>query len=1172
MIYQFGDCTWDTVRGEVWRAGEAVDVTPQALAVLRYLLEHRDRVVPRHELLAQCWPDSQVSQEALTSCLRRVRQAIGQTQGGPTLIATRHRRGYQFVAEVTERVEPPETAFLQGAEPGAEPPLTAARIAPPGAEWRQLTVLFCDLVASTQLMSQLDLEDYREVVRDYQALCAGAIAPYEGYIAQYLGDGLLIYFGYPAAHEDAAQCAVWAALDIVAAVDQTFNPRLRRTLGVNIAVRLGIHTGAVIIGTMGDDSRQEQLAVGETPAIASRLQELAAPNTIVVGDTTAKLVEGYVALERLGARQLRGSAMPMPTFRVLDRTEARIRFDVSARRGVSPLAGRKDELNLLTKRWEQARAGRGQVVVISGEAGIGKSRLTLALKEWLAEQAHDRVEWQASPHHQHTPLHPVADFLRRRLQIAPEDAPAEKFAKLERFLEQIGLPVAEAAPVAADLLALPLPPHLRAAPALEPPAQRRRTLATLAALVSQLSARRPLLFVMEDLHWADPSTLEALDLLLAQMGDAPILALFTCRVEFQRLWRSRAELTHLSLARLPRAPMIQMAMSVTRGKTLPPEVLEYIVDQTDGVPLFIEEMTKAIVESPHFAEADGGALARRLDLRALIPATLYDSLMSRLDRLGDAKLVAQYASVIGRQFTYELLMVLLPLDDAILQRELSRLMAAQLIERGGGAPQATFVFSHALIQETAYQSLLRDAKQQLHRQIADWLEARSFDASELIAHHYTAAGDSGKAMAHWREAGRAATARFAHEEAASHFKQALALLRAQPETPERAAAELGLQTSLGASLIATKGYASPEVEPVYLRAQALCRDLGHPVRLLQVLFGLQALYLTRGALRKARRLAEECLALAERHPEPPRLPHAHFVLGNTLFFLGDFVLARRHLEAGAALYDPQIHCGGSLNDAGVDCLLYAAGTLWSLGYPDQALARMQEALELTQTLASPFNRAHFLACAAAIYLNRGEPHEARTHADTCRNLSREQAFPHWLALATALEGSALAAQGQTQEGVELMQRGMRGWRGIGAQQSVTYQLALLAEVCAKSGCVDDGLRTLAEGFALAEQTDERYHLADLHRLQGDLLLAQSADNEAAAQASFEQALQIARQQQAKSLELRAAVSLARLWRRQGKSREAHGLLAPVYGWFSEGFDTADLIEARDLLKALEEGR
>ena len=1168
MIYQFGDCIWDTVRGEMWRAGEAVDVTPQALAVLRYLLEHRDRVVSRRELLAQCWPDTQVSQDALTSCLRRVRQAIGQTQGGPTLIATRHRRGYQFVAEVTERGAPPETASPQG----AEPPLTAARIAPPGAEWRQLTVLFCDLVASTQLMNQLDLEDYRDVVRDYQALCADAIAPYTGYIAQYLGDGLLIYFGYPAAHEDDAQCAVWAALDIVAAVDQTFNPRLRRTLGVSIAVRLGIHTGAVIMGAMGDDSHQEQLAVGETPAIASRLQALAAPNTIVVGEATAKLVEGYVTLEALGAHQLRGAAAPMPIFRVLDRTGARLRFDVSARRGVSPLAGRKDELSLLTQRWDQARAGRGQVVVISGEAGIGKSRLALALKEQIAAQAHGRAEWQASPHHPHTPLHPVTDFLRRLLQITPEDTPAEKFAKLERFLEQIGLPVAESAPVVADLLAFPLPPHLQATVELEPPAQRRRTLAMLAALLTQLSARRPLLFVVEDLHWADPSTLEALDMLLAQMVDAPILALFTCRVEFQRLWRSRAELTHLNLARLPRAPMIQMAMSVTRGKTLPPEVLDYIVDQTDGVPLFIEEMTKAIVESPHFAEAGGGASARHLDVRTLIPATLHDSLMSRLDRLGDAKVVAQYASVIGRQFSYELLAVLLPLDVVALQRELSRLRAAQLIERGGGAPQAGFVFSHALIQETAYQSLLRDEKQRLHRQIADWLAARSLDASERIAHHYTAAGDSSKAITHWREAGRAATARFAHEEAASHFEQALALLGAQPETPERDAVELGLQTSLGASLIATKGYASPEVEPVYLRAQALCRGLGHPVRLLQVLFGLQAMYLTRGALREARRLAEECLALAERHPEPPRLPHAHFVLGNTLFFLGDLVLARRHLEAGAALYDPQLHRGGSLNDVGVDCLLYAAGTLWSLGYPDQALTRLQEALDLTQTLASPFNRAHFLACAAAIYLNRGEPHEAQTHADTCRNLSQEQAFPHWLALATALAGAALAAQGQPQEGAELMQRGMRVWRGIGAQQSVTYQLGLLAAVYAKSGRVDDGLQTLAEGLALAEQTDERYHLADLHRLQGDLLLAQSQGKEAEAQASFEQALQIARRQQAKSLELRAAVSLARLWRRQDKSREAHGLLAPVYAWFSEGFGTADLIEARDLLKALEESR
>ena len=1185
MIYQFGDCVLDADRGEIRRSGEVIQVMPQTLMVLRYLLDHRGRVVSRDELLAQCWPDSFVSEATLTSCLRRVREAIGQTRGGPTLIATRHRRGYQFTADVIEcaamdtpapeiDAEAPERTVPDPSFSDAETGSSAAsgRIESPDAERRQLTALFCDLVASTQLMSQLDLEDYRDVVRDYQALCANAIEPFEGRIAQYLGDGLLIYFGYPVAHEDDAQRAVWAGLDIVAAVDQTLNPRLRRTLGVSLAVRLGIHTGTVIIGGMGDDSRQEQLAVGETLAIASRLQELATPNTIVIGDVTAKLVEGYVTLEALGARQLRGAAAPRPIFRVLDRTEARIRFDVSAMRGVMPLAGREHELGLLMQRWEQAQEAQGQVVVISGEAGIGKSRLVLALKERLAEKAHYRVEWQASPHHQHTPLYPVANFIRRVLRLAPEDTPADKLAKLEQVLQQFRLPLAESAPLVADLLAFPLPADRYTPLNLSPQAHRRRTLNTLVAFLQELSERHPLLFIIEDLHWADPSTLDMLDLLIDQAPSTSILALLTCRLEFQWPWASLSYLTHMTLSRLPRAPMLEMAASVMQGHVLPQDVLDYIVDKTDGVPLFIEEMTKAIVESPHWRQTSSRGATHRQPLRALIPATLQDSLMSRLDRLEDAKVVAQYASVIGRRFSYELLAILLPLDDAILQHALSRLVAAELLHQRGRLPHATFTFKHTLTQETAYQSLLRDTRRQLHQQIGDLLAAATDDLAtpepELLAHHYAAAGLADKAIAYWSQAGRSAVSRSAHVEAITHFKQALTLLKTLPEGPERAAEELGLQTSLGAAFIAAKGYAAPEVESVYLRAQALCRQLDNHTRLLQVSFGLQAVYLTRGKLRTARQLADECLTLAERHVAPPRLPHAHFALGSTLFFLGEFILARHHLEQGVALYDPNMHRSRGLNDVGVSCLVLKAWTLWPLGYPDQALTCIQEAFHLAESLSSPFSKAYVLTCAAFVCQGCGAPRDAAMHAEASLKLAKEQEFPHWLALSTTFEGWALAQLGQMQAGCEQMRQGLQAWRATGAQQTVTYQLALLAEGYAKSDRVAEGLQAVAEGIALAEQHAEHYYLAELYRLQGELLLAQAADDDAAAQASFDQALQIARRQQAKSLELRAAMSMGRLWRRQDKPREAQALLADVYGWFTEGFETADLQAAKALIEAL----
>ena len=1186
MIYQFGDCVFDADRDELRRSGEVIQAMPQTLVVLRYLLDHRGQVVSRDELLEQCWPDSYVSEAALTSCLRRVREVIGQTRRGPTLIATRHRRGYQFIAAVIECAdvetptpetdsEAPDAPEISAPIPPkaetASPP-APARIESPDAERRQLTVLFCDVVASTELMTRLDLEDYRDVVRAYQALCASAIVPFSGHVAQYLGDGLLIYFGYPVAYEDNAQRAVWAALDIVAAVDQTFNPRLRRTLGVSIAVRLGIHTGTVIMGTVGGDERQEQIAMGETPAIASRLQELAAPNTIVIGDVTAALVEGYVTLEALGAHQLRGSATPMPIFRVLGRTEARIRFDVSARRGVMPLAGREHELGLLTQRWEQAQEAQGQVVVISGEAGIGKSRLVLALKERLAAEAHYRVEWQASPHYQHTPLYPVADFIRWLLRLTPEDTPADKLAKLERSLQQFRLPLEESVPLVADLLAFPLTTNRYTPLNLSPQAQRRRTLNTLVAILQQLSERHPLLFIIEDLHWADPSTLEVLDLLIDQAPSTAMLALLTCRLEFQWPWASHSYLTHMTLSRLPRAPMLAMATTLMQGQSLPRDVLEYIVDKTDGVPLFIEEMTKAIAESPHWRQAGGGEAASRRRLQALIPATLQDSLMARLDRLEDAKVVAQYASVIGRRFPYNLLATLLPLDAATLQRALSRLVAAELLHQLGRLPDATFTFKHSLTQEAAYQSLLRATRQQLHQQIGDLLaaapDALTAPEPEFLAHHYTAAGLPDKAIAYWRQAGRDAVSRSAHVEAIAHFTQALGLLERLPETPERAAEELGLQTSLGASFIAAKGYAAPEVESAYLRAKALCHELDNHSRLLQVSFGLQALYLTRGKLRTARQLAEECLALAQRQTEPPRLPHAHFVLGSALMFLGDLPLARHHLEQSAALYDPNTHRSRGLNDVGVSGLVLSAWTLWSLGYPDRALTCIQQALDLADALASPFSKAYVLACAPFIYQARGELLDAGRHAEAGRKLAQEQDFPHWLALATMFEGWVLTQQGQAQGGCERIRQGMQAWRAMGAQQTTTFQLALLAEGYAKSGQIDEGLKAIAEGIAFAEQHAERYYLAELYRLQGELLLAQAADHDAAAQASFDQALQIARQQQAKSLELRAAMSLSQLWRRQGKPQQAQALLAEVYGWFTEGFKTADLQAASTLLEAL----
>ena len=1094
------------------------------------------------------------------------------------------------MAEVTELDEPdsaapeiePDVEGLSRAEPEIElggdgeeaVDAIATEVDLPDAERRQLTVLFCDLVEATHLMEQLDLEDYREVVQDFQAVCATATERFAGYVAQYHGDGLLVYFGYPSAHEDDVQRAVWVGLRIVAAVNETLNPRLQRTLGVEIAVQVGIHTGPVIVGEIRGASRRDPLAIGETPGVATRLQHLAAPNTVVISGTTARLIQGYFTLAELGSHRLTGLAAPMPLFQVLAGTGAQRRFDVEETRGVAPLVGREHEVGLLMQRWERAQEGRGQVVVLSGEAGIGKSRLVLAVKEQIATQRHYRVEWQTSPHHQQTPLYPIADFARRFLQIEPADTPADKLAKLERVIERFRLPVAESVLLVSDLLDFTVPADRFTPRTLSPQAQRRQTLDTLIMLFQELSDRHPLLFVIEDLHWADPSTLELLDLLLEQMPTASILALLTCRLEAQWSWEARSYVTQLTLDRLPRVQMVQMAALMIQDQPLPTDVLDYIVDRTDGVPLFIEEMTKAIVESGYLATRDPGGTSHGTGLGAMIPETLQDPLMSRLDRLESAKVVAQYASVIGRQFTYELLEVLLPLGVATLQHELSRLVESELIHQRGRLPQAVFTFKHALIQETAYQSLLRDTRRRLHQQIADFFEGQGDDLTapepELLAHHYTAAGLNDKAVSYWRLAGRLAIARSAHVEAVSHLTQGLALLETVPASPERSALELSLQTSLGTTYMATKGYAAPEVEQAYIRARALCQEPGSSSRLLQVLLGLQALYLTRGVLQTARQLGEECLALAIRQPTPPRVPHAHFALGSTLFFLGDSILARVHLEQAITLYNPEIHRTRGLNDTGVSSLILTAWTAWSLGYPDQARDRIQAAIDRAQGLSSPFSLVYALACAPFVYQNCGDPFTAQARAEAGVKLSREQEFPHWLALSTAFEGWAMAAQGQGQEGCERLQHGLQLWRATGAGQMVPCLLALLAESYGKSGWAEAGLQAVAEGFVAAEQHSQMHYLAELYRIQGELYLMQSEADETAAQASFDQALHTARIQQAKSLELRSAISISRLWQRQGQPRQAHALLSDVYGWFSEGFETGDLQAAKALLDALED--
>jgi TOMM system kinase/cyclase fusion protein len=1049
-------------------------------------------------------------------------------------------------------------------------PLPAAPRSP-DAEHRQLTVLFCDLVGSTALAGQLGLEDYREVVRAYQGACAAVIQRFDGHIAQYLGDGLLAYFGYPQAHEDDGRRAVHAGLTMVEAI-RTLNTRLEQDKGIRLAVRVGIHTGLVVVGEVGGSGRHEHLALGETPNVGARLQELATPDMVVISAATYRLVQGLFTCRTLGTHTLKGVAHPLAVYHVLGPSEARSRFEVAATIGLTPLVGREEETGLLRRCWDQAKEGHGQVVLLSGEAGIGKSRLVQELKEHVEGEGVVRTTFRCSPYHQQSALYPVIENLQRVLQVRWEEPPAEKLAKLERVLRAYRFPREEAVPLFAALLSLP-PPERYPPLHLSPQRQKQKTLEALIAWLVDEAEQGPVLMVWEDLHWADPSTLELLSLFMEQAATVRVLTLLTFRPAFRPPWEFRPHVTQLTLNRFTRVQVEEMVTRVARGKTLPAEVVQQIVAKTDGVPLFVEELTKMVLESGLLREAnDHYELTGSLPALA-IPTTLRDSLMARLDRLATVKVVAQLGATLGRQFSYELLQAVSPLDEMTLQHGLRQLVEAELLYQHGVPPQAMYLFKHALIQDAAYQSLLRSTRRQYHRQIAQVLAERFPETAEtqpeLLAHHYTEAGLTEQAVAYWHRAGRRAYERSANLEAMAHLTKGLELLQALPDTPERTQQELLLQTALGPALMVAKGYAAPEVERAFARARELCQQVGETSQLFRVLVGLWNFYFIRGELQTARVLGGQLLTLAQQGQDPGLLLRAHAALGETLFHLGELVPARAHLEQGIVLYSPQQSYGRAfVQDPRVSCLGYMAWVLCHFGYPDQALAQSHRAYTLAQELSHPLNLVQALIFAAQVHLFRRNGSAAQASAEAVMTLATEQGFPLWLAVGTILRGWALTQQGQKVEGMTQMRQGLTAWRATGAELWYPCVLAPLAEASGEAGEAEAGLRLLAEALALVDKTAERMWEAELYRLKGELLLAQSLEHQTEAEACFQQALAVARRQQAKALELRAATSLSRLWRSQSHRERARQLLGQVYGWFAEGFDLADLQEARALLAAL----
>jgi class 3 adenylate cyclase/DNA-binding SARP family transcriptional activator/predicted ATPase len=1064
------------------------------------------------------------------------------------------------------------SAVLDREEPNAGTPAargeeasSAAAVRSGSRERRQLTIMVCNLVGS----APLDPEDMHDLIATFHKMAADVVARFDGFVARYLGDGVHVYFGYPAAHEHDAEQAVRAGLALVDAVGT------KAVSDVPIQARVGIATGIVVVGepSRAGDTRQ-RVAIGDAPDLAARLQAAASPGAVVIAASTRRLVGRMFDCHALGADTVKGLPQSVGAWQVRGETAGVSRFGARRADALTPLVGRQEEIDRLLRRWDQAKVGGGQVVLLSGEPGIGKSRIAESLLAGLEGEPHARLRYFCSPHHAHSPLYPFITQLEQAASFEPGSAAKAKLDRLEALLKPSARNAPRDVALIAELLAVPGDDRY---PALAVSPQQKREM-TLTALLDQLdgaAAQGPVLIVFEDVHWIDPTSQDLLDRTVARIANLPVLLVVTVRPELQPAWVGQPHVTMLPLSRLGRRDSAGVIAGITRDKALPDAVVEQVLAHTDGVPLFIEESTSTLLESGLLRETPDRYVLDGPLPRLAIPTTLHASLVARLDRLASVKDVAQIGAAIGREFSHTLIAAMSALAPMELDAALERLTAAGLISRRGTPPDATYSFKHALIQDAAYQSLLKSKRQQYHQHIAEVLERQLTGIvdikPELLAHHMTEAGLYERAVVCWQKAGEWAMQRSANVEAVSHLTMGRKLLNNLPRTPGRTQQELTLLLALGAALTVTKGWATPEAEDVYTRARVLCQQDGDAAQLFPVLLALHRFHALRGELQLAHGVGEQLLRLAQRADDPTLLLPAHVAHGYNCFFRGDLTLARTHLEQGMTFYDAKQHnfwISRWGEDPGIVGLGFGALTLWSLGFPDKALAWSGEELALASKTTHSFSLAFSLWIAARLHQVRREVETVEERVKTMMALSVAQGFLAWIGHGMILRGWTLCMRGHGEEGIVQMQQGLAAELSAGANLHRTHYLALLAEAYGALGRHEEGLTTIADAVAVAEKTGEGYSEPELHRVKGVLLLQQGARDEREIETCFRRAIDVARGRSAKSLELRAATSLASLWQSQGKKAEAQRMLGKIYGRFTEGFGTTDLQEAKALLEAL----
>ena len=1029
---------------------------------------------------------------------------------------------------------------------------------PRALERRQVTVLVCDLASIGELAGRLDPEDLQALIAAYQRCCTPIISRFRGEVGKLSGAELLAYFGYPNAHEHDVECAVRAGLSLVEAV-----PKLDGGRAGLLQLRVGIATGPVVLGDLLGDGTDQHGIVGEAAQLAGSLETLAEPNTVVIAASSRQLIGRLFDCDDLGHVALKGFSEPVPVWRVLGTSSVDSRFE-ALRAATTPLIGRDEELELLLRRWRQAASGEGRVVLLSGEPGIGKSRIAQTVVDRLGGEPYTRLRYFCSPHHQDSALYPSITQLERAAGFRRGDTDEQQLNKLEAVLGQGTNDLSEAVPLLAALMSIPTGDRYRPLD-LSPQKRKEKTLYAQLAQVEGLAARQPVLMVWEDVHWSDPTTRESLDMLIDRVPTLRLLLIITFRPEFNPPWVGRPHVTMLHLNRLPQRQCAEMIAHVTHGKTLPKEIADQIIDRTDGVPLFIEELTKAVVESGLVAESGDRYTVTGPLTPLAIPTSLHASLLARLDRLAPVREVAQIAAALGRQFSHELISAVASMPQRELDDALDQLVTAELIFRRGSPPDAEYTFKHALVQDAAYGILLREPRRKLHARIAETLEGQFPEIAEsqpeLVARHCTEAALIEKAAGLWGKAGQRSLERSALVEAVAQLTRALDQIATLPATPALRREQIKLQVALINPLIHVKGPAAPETKTAAERARLLIEQaeaLGEPPEDPRLLFSVLYVFCAANCVSfngdAMRELAAQFLALAEKQTATgPRLV-GHTLVGQSLLHTGDIAEGRAHYDQALALYDPAEPrpVVTVAHDARVSILSHRSIGLWSLGYPEAALADADRALKYAREIGHAATLMFALTIPLFTHIQCGSYAIANLQSDEVVALGDKKDTLFWKAQGMVNQGCVSVLTGKASDAVQTMNAGITAYRSKGASLYTPLWLSYLAKAYAELDQFDGAWRRIGEAMSAVATTKERWCEAEVYRTAGEIASLASELDAAKAQAYFERALSVARAKHAKSWELRAAMSLARLWRDQGKAGQARELLAPVYGWFTEG--------------------